>query len=333
MKASDMRVDHGDRIAESLRPDPVRIDVDAEWASTLTGLSKRAHVHDLSLRTDCHVAVGAIVRAGHDLRSDEGTDLPQSRDRRSRGNDRASGVEHQPGLIGSGRDGGLVDESEQPAVVAVGPIALRRIVDVGDYVERHAFVGAQGHRHDVRDRSPDQVQIGHEEVPVLVERETRVAAGAVQRVIGAGPDDSVNRPGGPSVETYGLEQSRGSRRDIRFDHDVARIRWVDRHRLLGLVTPALADVNVDRGSGRHGFHRATRRGRAHPEEGDPESRHASEPNRPWAHTSFPPVNPSSTNYTAPRYRLRNWRRSRPPAGAIQGFELRRSLTKCWEGRG
>ena len=254
MKASDMRVDHGDRIAESLRPDPVRIDVHAECAPTLTGLGERAHVHDLSLRTDRHVAVGAIVRAGHDFSSDEGTDLPQPGDWGSRSNDRASGVEDQPGLIGSGRNGGLVDESEQPAVVAVGPIALRRTGDVGDHVERHAFVGAQGHRHDVRDRSADQVQISHEEVPMLVERETCVAAGTVQRVIGAGPDDSVNRPGGPSVETYGLEQSRGSRRDIRFDHDVARIRGVDRHRLLGLVSRALADINVHRGGGRQGFH-------------------------------------------------------------------------------
>ena len=253
MKTSDMRVDHGDRIAESLRPDPVRIDVDAECASTRTGLSKRAHIHDLSIWTDRQVAVGAIVRAGHDFSSDEGTDLPQPGDSGSGRNDRASGVEDQPGLIGSGRNGGLVDESEQPAVVAVGRIALRRTVDVGDHVERHAFVGAQGHRYDVRDRSADQVQIGHEEIPVLVERETRITAGALQRVIGAGPDDSVNRPGGPSVETYGLEQSRGSRRDIRFDHDVARIRWVHRHRFLGLVTRALADVNVHRGGGRQGF--------------------------------------------------------------------------------
>ncbi len=126
------------------------------------------------MRADGDVAVGAVVRAGDDLGGDEAADLPQSRYGRSRGHDRTSAIEHHPDLALASRDRRLVNEPEQaaslPARRQVLPLRLR---DVRDEVEVEAAVSAES------DGNLDLgvVEVGQEEVAVVVERQAGVAAG------------------------------------------------------------------------------------------------------------------------------------------------------------
>src|SRR5260221_293631 len=74
-------------IAESGWTQAVRIDIHKDPASTLGALRQSADLHYLAIRTDGNVAVGAIVRAGDDLRPDEAAHLAQTGHRRTGGYD------------------------------------------------------------------------------------------------------------------------------------------------------------------------------------------------------------------------------------------------------
>ena len=105
-----------------------------------------------------------------------------------------------------------------------------------------AAIGAEGDR----DLELDIVEVGHEEIAVAVERQTGIATGVSQVVV---VPDQLRGPGRAAVEAHALEQPRRRMVHVRDDHDVFRIGWVNRHRLLGLVAWPLADVDVRRPRG------------------------------------------------------------------------------------
>src|SRR5207244_7906083 len=80
------------------------------------------------------------------------------------------------------RDGGLVHEAEQPAVIPARLLGRQAgLGDVGDHVEAEPAVGAQRDGHLIL----YLVEVGHEQVPVAVEGQARVAASIAERVTAA----------------------------------------------------------------------------------------------------------------------------------------------------
>jgi hypothetical protein len=143
------------------------------------------------------------------------------------------------------RDGGLVDESEQPAVIPArllgGQVGLG---DVGDHAEADAAVGAERDRHLVL----YLVQVGHEQVPVFVEGQARVAASITERVTATERDQFP----GPRLAAVEADTFKHPGREpglcvahVGHRHDVVRVGRVDGDRLFGLVQVSLADIDVD----------------------------------------------------------------------------------------
>src|SRR5262249_11744490 len=177
-----------DSAPEAGGTEAVGIDVDEELAATLAGLGQRADLHDLPARTDRDVAVGAVVRAGHDLVRRERADLSQAVDLCAECAHGAADVDDDPHFALAGSDRRLVDEAEETLrLLASALVSLRDAADVRDHVEREPAVGGQGDRQ----RFLDIEEIGKEEVSVLVERKARVTARIAEVVVVA---DQLRRP-------------------------------------------------------------------------------------------------------------------------------------------
>ena len=164
---------------------------------------------------------------------------------------------------------------------------LRRLRDVRDHVEGQASVRAERDRNDVL----EVVEVGKEEVAVLVESQTRVAARVAEAVGAAadgvtGRDDSL-RPGLSAVERDSLEETGEALAYVRHDDDVLRIRRIHGDSLFRLVPDALADVDIRRNRPASGWDRDER-------ERDEDRQDANE--RPFHHHS-PPLEWSGRGYT------------------------------------
>ena len=231
VEAADVRGRGENSVAEAERAEPVRVDAREELAAALAALGERADLHHLAARADRDVAVGAVVRARDDLAGEEGADLPEPGDGRAGREHRPAGVDDHPHLSLRRRDRRLVDEAEEAAV------------DVRDHVEAEAAVDAERDRDGVL----GLVEVGQEEVAVLVEREARVAARVAEVVVDA---DQPLRPRRAPVEADRGEHARRQPdllvADVRHDDDVVRVRRIDGDRLLRLLARPLADVDVRR---------------------------------------------------------------------------------------
>ncbi len=250
VEPADVGLSDEDAAPESGRAEPVRIYVHEDLAPALPGLSQAAGLHHLAGRADRNVAVGTVVGPGHHLDRDEGADLTESGDRGAGGGHRAARVEHHPDLVVRRRDGGLVDETEQPAVIPARLLARQAgLGDVGDHMEGEPAVGAERDR----DLILHLVQVRHEQVPVAVEGQARVAASIAERVTGA-QGDQLPGPRLAAVEADALEhpgrQPGLGMAHVGHRHDVAGVDRVDGDRLFGLVQMPLADIDVDRRRGR-----------------------------------------------------------------------------------
>src|SRR5262249_8418291 len=146
----------------------------------------------------------------------------------------------------------LVDEAEEAAVVATrlrrGP--LRRRDDVGDEIEGEAAIRAERDR----DLVLDLVEVGHEQVAVLVEGKAGVAPPVANVVVIA---DYAGLPRRAAVEADGQKhpggQSGFAMTDVREDDDVPRVGRIDGDRLFGFIQVAPANIDVQwrlRGRGR-----------------------------------------------------------------------------------
>ena len=263
VKPSDMRSGDKYSIAKFGRSQTVGVDVDEQLSAALTALGERAHLHHLPGRSDRDIAICAVVRSGDDLSLKERTDLAQAGHRCAGGEHGSASVDDDPHLAVARGDGWLIHKSKQPAVV---PARLRRRVfgrchDVGDDVERQAPVRAERDRDLVLGLE----QVGQEQIPELVERQARIAAGVAEAVVVA---DQAMRPGGAAVEADGREHSRGQSclpvSDVAHHDDVVGVGRVDGDRLFGLVEVPLASVNVVRDA--CCARRADRSGSEHPDD-------------------------------------------------------------------
>src|SRR5262249_22054812 len=232
----------------------------------------------------------------HHLARKERPDLAEPGHRRARREHRAARVEHHPDLTVPRDDRRLVDEAEEAAVIAsrLRRRPFRRSRDVRDDLERQPAVGAQRDRHGVLSLE----EIGHEEVPVAIEREARVATRISERVVRA-ETDKPPRPRLPTVETHRQEHARSQTglavTDVREDDDVFRVCRIDGDRLLRLVEVPLAYVDVEwgrrcRDRSRHGCERGGGREKAQCEK---PTMHVSPPSRrrdptPDANCGVPP---------------------------------------------
>src|SRR5262249_34747701 len=113
VESPDVRVVDEDTAPEAGPGGPLGRPGHEELAAPPAGLGHAADLHDLAARTDRHVAVRAVVRAGHDLVRREGTDLSQTGDLRAERAHRAADVDDDPHLALAGRDRRLVDEAEE----------------------------------------------------------------------------------------------------------------------------------------------------------------------------------------------------------------------------
>ena len=245
VESPDMSFSDEDPVAESGGAESIRVDVDEDLAAALAALGQRADLHDLARGADRDVAVGAVVASGDDFSREEGSHAAQPGDRGARSEHRPARVEDDPDLAVGRRDSRLIDETEQSPVVAGRLLAgrLRGRVDVRDDGEGQTAVGAERDGNRVLDLK----EVGHEQIPKLVEGEARVAARVAQGVVVA--HDSL-RPGRTSVEADRQEHPRGQSgfavADVGENDDVVRIRRIDRDGFFGFVKSTLTRVHVDR---------------------------------------------------------------------------------------
>ena len=246
VEAADMGGGDEGAIPEPGRANAVRVHVDEDLTAALPGLGQATGLHHLAEGTDRNVAVGTVVRPGDHLDRDERANRARPSDRRTRGDHRAAGVEHHPHLVLRRGDRGLIDEPEQAAAVTGrllrGQVGRR---NVGDHVEGHTAVRAQRDG----DLILHLVQVGHEQVSVLIEGQARIAA-RVAQLIARAAADQLPRPRGTTVETHPLEHPRGDPcldvAHVGDRHDVVRVRGIDRDGFLRLVQMPLADIDIGR---------------------------------------------------------------------------------------
>src|SRR5438270_5695406 len=126
------------------------IEAGEDLSAALPALGQGADVHHLAIGSDGDIAVGAIIRARHDLHCRKWPAGKQIAGSRASRDDWTAAIEYDPDVPMPGRDSGLVGKAEETPLLGRVGVRPGRLRDVRDSRKAPAAVFAVGHRH----RSP-----------------------------------------------------------------------------------------------------------------------------------------------------------------------------------
>src|SRR6266478_5340945 len=147
VETADVGIDYEDAVAKSGWSQAVGIDVHKDFATALSTFGQRADLHDFTPGPNGNVAVGAIIRTGHNFGNDKTAHLSQPGYGSSGSHNRTSAVKHDPDLTLPRHNRGLVDKTEKSATLVTGLCLLlrrklRRFLDIGNPIEMESTIRA-----------------------------------------------------------------------------------------------------------------------------------------------------------------------------------------------